>query len=70
STEYQKGESMMENHRFVNVKKLSELTTIPAFSIRKMAREGKLTAYKFNGKSYLFHLDEVTQEIKKHRVKK
>ena len=58
----------MQEARFITVKKLSVLTSIPEYSIREMAREGKLPAYKINKKSYLFDVDEVVQYIKKHRA--
>ena len=47
----------------LNVKKLSESISVPAYTIREWAREGKIPAYKA-GKSWLFDPEEVIAAIK------
>lgn len=49
----------------LNVKKLSERISTPAYTIRQWAREGRIPAYKV-GKSYLFDIEEVIAAIKKN----
>jgi excisionase family DNA binding protein len=47
----------------LSVKKLSERISIPAFTIRKLAREGKIPSSKM-GKRYLFDPQDVINVIK------
>lgn len=47
----------------LTAKLLSQRISIPVFTIRKLARESKIPAYKL-GKAYLFDPDEVIAVIK------
>ncbi len=59
----------LENHNFLNVKQLSERICLPEFTIRKLAREGKLPSYQIT-RNYLFDFVEVIEAIKKNKIKK
>jgi len=47
----------------LNVQKLSERISVPAYTIREWAREGRIPGYKA-GKVWLFDPDEVISAIK------
>ncbi len=52
---------------FMTVKELEKKICIPAWTIRRLAREKKLPSYKITG-SYLFDYNEVIKTIKKFKV--
>lgn len=58
---------LQESKRLVRVKELSKLIDTPAYTIRKLIREGVIPAYRF-GKHYLCDLDEVVFVIKKSKA--
>jgi len=58
---------MPSKKKFVSSKELSELISIPVWTIQKLTREKKLTAYSF-GRRFLFNVDEVCNQIKKFKV--
>ncbi len=49
-------------------RQLSKIISIPTYTIRKLVRQGVFPAYKINGKSYLFNINEVLKVIEDHRV--
>jgi hypothetical protein len=57
------------DQRLVTSKKLSQIINLPTYSIRKLAREGKIPSYRIDGKNLLFDPDEVILHIK-NRLKK
>ena len=58
---------MTSEKRFVSSKELSEIISIPVWTIQKLTREKKLNAYSF-GRRLLFDVDEVCKQIKKMKV--
>ncbi len=50
--------------RLIKSETLSKLIDTPIFTIRKLAREKKIRAYKI-GRDYRFDLEEVIEDIKK-----
>jgi len=58
---------LQESKRFVRVKELAKLIDTPAYTIRKLIREGFFPAYRF-GKNYLCDFDEVISVIKKSKA--
>jgi excisionase family DNA binding protein len=54
---------------FINSKELSQLISVPVFTIQKMVREKILPAYSLNnGKRFLFNLNEVMKIIKDSKI--
>ena len=53
--------------RFITVKELASIISVSAFTIRKMAREGKLPCYHL-GKKHLFDPEEVIRFIKEKEL--
>jgi excisionase family DNA binding protein len=53
--------------KFVTSKQLSEIISVPVWTIQKLTRERKITAYSF-GRRLLFDVEEVCSQIKKYRV--
>jgi excisionase family DNA binding protein len=54
---------------FVTSKELSQLISIPVFSIQKMVREKILPAYSLNnGRRFLFNLNEVMTIISDSKI--
>ena len=51
--------------KFITVKELSRIISMPAYTIRKLIREGKITAYRISKRKYYLDVDEVIKEIKK-----
>ena len=47
---------------------LSQLISIPTFTIRKLTREGILPAISITGRTYLYDPSEVLLSIKKYRL--
>lgn len=55
---------------FVSSKELSQLISVPIFTIQKMVREKILPAYSLNkGRRFLFKLDEILKVINDKKVK-
>lgn len=55
--------------RLVKSKELSQIVSIPVYSIRKLTREGKIPAYQIDMKSYLYDPDEVIAVVKNNLKK-
>jgi excisionase family DNA binding protein len=56
------------NPIYVDAKQLSSLIGMPEWSIRKHVREGRIPAYRFGRKNYLFKVEEVVKIIEESRV--
>lgn len=55
---------------FVSSKELSQLISVPIFTIQKMVREKILPAYSLNkGRRFLLKLDEILKVINDKKVK-
>ncbi len=52
------------NQKLVKSKTLANLLDLPVYSVRKLARDGKIPCYKIDNKNFLFDPDEVVECIK------
>jgi len=52
------------NQKLVKAKTLANLIDLPVYSIRKLARDGKIPFYKVDNKNFLFDPHEVVESIK------
>ena len=50
---------------YLTVKELSERISIPAYTIRRLVREGRLPAYQLTDRGYLLNVDEVVEVIRR-----
>ncbi|HOT46153.1 MAG TPA: helix-turn-helix domain-containing protein [Spirochaetota bacterium] len=57
----------LDSKKYVRTKELSILLDTPAYTIRRLAREGILPAYRITGKDYLFDPDEIFSFISKKK---
>jgi excisionase family DNA binding protein len=55
---------------YITVRELSERISTPAYTIRRLVREGRLPAYQLTGRGYLLNLEEVEEVIRQCRLKK
>jgi hypothetical protein len=55
--------------RFIRSKELSLIISIPVYSIRLLTRQGKLPAYRIDGKNYLYDPEECIKIIKEKGLK-
>ncbi len=53
---------------YVDVKNLSALVGISEWSLRKLVRTGRLPAYRFDRKKYLFKVAEIIEIIDNSKV--
>ncbi|HPR49663.1 MAG TPA: helix-turn-helix domain-containing protein [Spirochaetota bacterium] len=53
---------------FVTTKELSQIISMPQYTIRKLVRDGVFPAYQVLGKGYLFKPDEIVKIISKDRI--
>lgn len=51
--------------RLVKIKELSEITSIPRYTLRKWAKQKKIPGYKMDS-TYIFDLNEVIDAIKEN----
>jgi excisionase family DNA binding protein len=57
------------NKLFYTTKEISSRTGLPIKTIRRLAHEGRIRAYKPTQKMYLFDLDEISEDIKKYETR-
>jgi excisionase family DNA binding protein len=55
---------------YITVRELSERISTPAYTIRRLVREGRLPAYRLTGRGYLLNFEEVEEVIRLCRLKK
>lgn len=55
----------MYQQKLVTVKELSEITSVPATTLRKWRRLGIIRGYCPGGRTYLFDPEEVVKQIKR-----
>ncbi len=57
-----------KSKKFIRVSELSELISMPKYTIRKLVREGIFPAYRITGKDYLLDFDEIVKVIQSNKV--
>lgn len=55
----------MNDKRLITSKELSELISVPVWSVQKLSREKRIPAHSLNGRTFLYDPDEVVDFIKK-----